>query len=250
MLDSICDTRFFYYISEISQVIFWLGTPVIAFITYRQAKKTIFSGARGEVFKKQMEEINEILEFLDEKQNFDYDRHDKASRICLINVFMFFLNNFRNINTDDVENIKHHIEKNKKKDEKFYTLYPDQEAIFFTNDKSRIVLKKTYCIFDNHYKSKSRLSKYENNIFLPRVIRDEIKSFIKYEEEKETYIIKCLEGLTFIHKEIESNAFKYAIEIYRDFYKKYSENYNSASDGADKIRNTIKEYLKVDELIR
>lgn len=231
------------------QVLFWIIAALIAFLTYRQAKKTIFSGSRNEVFKLQIEEIKKLLDFLGKRESFDYDTDDKVQRISLINIFNFFINNFEEISLSSTEKLNMHIELKKNPSDKFSYIIPEGELVLFTADKSRIVLNKQYAIYMNKLDSEVAINQYLKNIFIPDSIKYKLKKFLDYEKSKEQFLLDYLDRTVFVHERIESEAFEYAVEVYHDFYTAYSKNFNPALNEVDNVLNEIKQYLKVDELI-
>ena len=244
-----CITEIVDIVVAIFQIAFWIGAFVLAFFTYRQAKKTVFAGSRNEVFKLQMEELKKLLDFLVKKDNFDYDTSDKVQRITLINIFNFFINNFKEITPPSVEKLNMHIELNKKPSDNFAYVQPAGELIVFTEDKSRIVLNNNYTVYLSRIESRDELYKYSKSIFLPQIIKEKIEVFLEYEKRKEQFLLEFWENEIFVHERIESETFEYAVEVYHDFYRSYSKKFTPALHGVDEILKEIKKYLKVDELI-
>lgn len=56
-------------VATITQIAFWSTTSIVATLTYKNAKKTIFQPIRTEVFKKQIDILSEVLRLFFDEEN-------------------------------------------------------------------------------------------------------------------------------------------------------------------------------------
>jgi hypothetical protein len=79
-------------------IIFYIVTIIIGILTYKQAKKTIFSPIKTEVFKLQTDVFHKILSFFDEveyKERFDFDKIVNMNIKLTIDNYLINLSEFK-----------------------------------------------------------------------------------------------------------------------------------------------------------
>jgi hypothetical protein len=247
-MDFECVNEIFNFIVSIFQIAFWIGAFTLAVLTYEQAKKTIFSGARGDVFKIQISEIKKLLDFLNDRNNFNYDdENNKIQKISLISIFGFFLHNFE-MDSESKEKIKEQIELNTGDPKEYCWISPAGPIGAYTIN-GKVVLNKQYTIYKVKFDTALSLREFINNIFIPDNIKSKINDFLNYERSKEDFLTRYFDEKVFVHERIEKDPYNYAIETYHEFYKKYMDSFSPALDRVDLITSEIKNYLKVNDLI-
>lgn len=76
---------------------FFLAMSTIAILSYFQARKTLFSPIKTEIFKLQVEEIKEVLEVFNHKHQSDFDKETGIQEVLYINAYemhMVYINCF------------------------------------------------------------------------------------------------------------------------------------------------------------
>ncbi|MEU4893780.1 hypothetical protein AB0B12_12520 [Streptomyces sp. NPDC044780] len=76
-------------VAKITQITFWVSTSIIAAMTYANAKKTVFQPLKTEIFKKQLEALEEVLKLFTGKNemslrdDFDFEllRHANITKM-------------------------------------------------------------------------------------------------------------------------------------------------------------------------
>ncbi|WP_170546522.1 hypothetical protein [Ruegeria arenilitoris] len=58
-------------VKNLTQIGFWIVAGSVAWLSYRQARRTIFQPAKNEVFKVQIEKLQELMQLLNWKSDFD-----------------------------------------------------------------------------------------------------------------------------------------------------------------------------------
>lgn len=77
-------------LKDIAQIVFWVIAALIAWLSYRQAKKSIFQPAKNEVFKVQINALQSLLKKLDWRSSIEAwsaSGLDTSAQISLNNVF-------------------------------------------------------------------------------------------------------------------------------------------------------------------
>lgn len=74
-------------VKDFFNIIFFTTMSIVAILSYLQARKTLFSPIRTEVFKIQIEELKNVLVFFNKQSSFDFDRDFDTHEILKINVF-------------------------------------------------------------------------------------------------------------------------------------------------------------------
>ncbi|WP_414831737.1 hypothetical protein [Afifella sp. YEN Y35] len=81
-------------VKDFVQIIFWCVAGVLAVLSYRQARKSIFQPAKNEVFKIQIKEIQDIMKKLDWKSSIeDWEKSGlrDSSDMSLYNIFKLYV---------------------------------------------------------------------------------------------------------------------------------------------------------------
>lgn len=74
-------------VKDFFNIIFFVVMGVLAVLSYLQAKKTLFSPIRTEVFKIQISEIKEVLTFFNKHSSVDFDQEFDLRNVLHLNVF-------------------------------------------------------------------------------------------------------------------------------------------------------------------
>ncbi len=76
---------------NIFNICFFLAVGAVAILSYLQARKTLFSPIKTEIFKLQVEEIKKVLEVFNHKHQSDFDRETGIQEILDINAHYMHL---------------------------------------------------------------------------------------------------------------------------------------------------------------
>jgi hypothetical protein len=90
---------------------FFLAVSTIAILSYLQARKTLFSPIKTEIFKLQVEEIKKVLEVFNHKHQSDFDQETGIQEVFDINAHEMHMNYINSFFKDQVEPPEELIEK-------------------------------------------------------------------------------------------------------------------------------------------
>lgn len=76
---------------NIFNICFFLAMSTIAILSYLQARKTLFSPIKTEIFKLQVEEIKKVLEVFNHKHQSDFDQETGIQEVFEINARQFHM---------------------------------------------------------------------------------------------------------------------------------------------------------------
>lgn len=253
---------------DLVNILFWIIASVVAILTYYNAKKTIFSPIKTEVFKIQLVLLNNVLEVFQNKHEIDYINSISYDEILYCNCLhmiesygkFFFKENCPEINNYPKEKIAHirytqeaankylrhvgHIKEDlmSKHSEQIDHAQPDT----IWNDYKHDIL----IIPNNHEEYMQKINQFINSPIMPDKIRKEIILFHNAAEENVLLI-----------GEVISNYYKEMPKLYktphdlinfqdgvinRVFYSKIIP----LEPIAEKILNEVKNYLLVENIMK
>ena len=98
-------------VKDFFHILFFLVMGCIAILSYFQAKKTLFSPIRTEIFKIQMEEIKSVLAFFNKQSAADFDREFGIRETFEINSFRMHHAYIENFFSKELEPDKEYIKR-------------------------------------------------------------------------------------------------------------------------------------------
>ena len=256
---------------DLFQIIFFSGVLTITILSYLQAKKTLFTPIKTEIFKMQIKAFEEILIFFQNKSENDYTRQFDFDKIVIINsqilvldYIKHFYTNEINIDKEKVEDlmkesagaivtqnymVKHFTKPNYyEKSEKF-----EQEEI--TNPA--LIIKGwqeyEYGKIEFTTKYKEELEKLKNlsaSPLLPQTLKEKLSTFEKTVRDNLSLVGKVLNEIA---QEMPTRfPNKNALKKYNHMgvWNQYNKEMKNLKDEAEDILQNIREYLQIDILIK
>lgn len=257
--------------SSIAQVIFFIIVATITILSYQQAKKNLFAPIKTEIFKMQIKTFEDILVFFQNKSDynfskqFDYDRILSINSLVLMDAYinLFFKDKFKideekrkEMKKDFIGAIikKEHAEKYLIKPE-YYRKNNNEEDIEITNPALQLNEWKNYVhgvieYSKNYFKEKEKLRGFISSPLVPSELKTLLENF---ERKVENNLSLIGEILTDISKEFPSK-FK-TVESIKEYdtsgiWNIFNEKTEKLEIDAKKILDYIKEYLKIEEIIK
>lgn len=256
-------------IKDILWIVFTLAATIVAILTYRRARHTLLQPLRTEVIKRQTDLLIELLDFL---YNGNLDLHFKIDYIGLITHNTLILMDdygfvFKDTNREEIKNQFSGVLILKKSGSISSIELP---SIFTKNNSSKNVEKEKIDESKDKYFSakhgnvdleilrltqsfvgfKSELKRFIDNPFMPTDIK---KLLLKLNEDieynlkivmKETLEDFIVQLCTTEHDFYNDNSLNIHLEaIYNNFQRK-SIHHQTVIDS---IRETTREYLKIDQ---
>lgn len=243
-------------IKDLVNIAFFIVTGVLAFLSYLNAKKTLFSPIKTEVFKLQIKEFEIIL---DELRGYDeikiMEKFDEERIIYLnsceiiINFFKielgmnilipgFDANEYRGaiVFADEVEKVDL-IRSEKRENNK-----PKREE--WENNSCKIIsfTKK----FDKNFENIMKLS---NTPVLPENISKIIKDIAETERRNLSIMMDVLSEFSKKLPDLIKDKNDIQIIDFKGLYNIYNEKRIRVSPHVDAVKNEIKNYLKVEKII-
>jgi hypothetical protein len=257
------------WLKELATIVLAVVATVLAILTYRRAKATLFQPIRSEVIKTQSALLSEILLFINKNQlkyegNIDYRNLVKINTYINLKEFGFILKNQESIDEEtkkfiisqlllvpktkkikDVEIIG--IYKTKKPQDEIKKPSLDKGKNRNENAKKGFVEIERVSITKNHEIFFAKLSDYAENPFLPNKIKGIIKQIQEDINTNRTYkLIEVLEAfiVDFTQKSLDTGP----IEINPDgVYNQFNHKRIHHKVKFDELYKAISDHLRIEE---
>jgi hypothetical protein len=96
-------------IKDFFHILFFLVVGAIAILSYFQARKTLFSPIKTEIFKIQIEELKEVLAFFNKQNSNDFDHEFGINEIFELNSFRMHHSYVSNFFDDELKPSEDHL---------------------------------------------------------------------------------------------------------------------------------------------
>lgn len=245
---------------DFANICFWLFTAIIAFLTYKNAKKTLFNPIRSEMVKYQMKVITDFVDKHTSK-GYDFDTSIDYSSLLKLNFetdYLFDLltneHNFENHSFDEIdahrlsfckENLgglfEIRLDNDKLNLEAVYGDFETTKQYIQTRYIKEKELQYKHLFLQRFYLTKKFYDFYtdlvnlQTNPFVPEVIKTEIENVTR----NIYYNIGELFKLLTIHISEQKET------SYQDVYSKFVTVKINHNSDLEKLRRTIANYFKV-----
>jgi hypothetical protein len=256
-------------LKDFFNIIFFLTVSIVAVLSYLQARKTLFSPIKTEIFKLQIEAFQDVLAFFNKRSSADFDNEFGFNEILEINslrmfhsyIEVFFKEQIKP--TDEVkerlrsavfgvitseeflEEIKPGSELVEKNQEILDELTPEMKLAKW-NDYKHGAVEYT----KSYHEKMEELSKIAASPLLPKELTDKLYEFIALMHHN----LSCI-GETIVECSGEMpkmyNTPDKMIKARPDWiWNKFNRNRKDTSELTESILRYINEYLKVNEIMK
>jgi len=243
-------------IKDIAQIVFWCIIATVTILSYFQARKTLFSPIKTEIFKMQIKTFEDILKYFQLKTSIDFERQFELDFIFELNT-KIMLQKFSNaffVNKTYVASMKKLIDKSNGfivqdfYEEKFYSQITDEELFKNKEDWQKyehgiIYITRKYIEEDNV------ITSFISSPLIPEQLKEKLIEFRQIVSNNISLMANMLteaaQELPDNYETVESvDKFNY-IEFYNFYNNKSEKLFPKAED----ILNYLRSYLKIESLI-
>lgn len=244
-------------------ICFWIFTGLLAFVTYKNAKKTLFNPIRSEMVKYQMKVITEFIDNHTSK-GFDFDNAIDYSNLFKLNYETDYLldilaneTNLENHQFDELYNKRlEYCQQNlgglfeiRKKQDKLYLelVYGNFDIVKqyvqtkYIKDKEQnnqdLFLQRFYLStrFFNFY---ADLLNLQTNPFIPEKIKNTVN----------TLISNIYKNITVLYELLSMHILNQTEDTYHNIYSQFHDRKIDHQQDLEELRNKISVYFKVNNI--
>lgn len=256
-------------LKDFFNIVFFLTVSVVAILSYLQARKTLFSPIKTEIFKLQIEAFQDVLAFFNKRSSTDFDDEFGFNEILEINslrmlhsyVDVFFKDQIQPtdeikerirgaaygaiISEEFLEEIKPGSELVEKSHDKGVELTPEMKLAKW-NDYKHGAVEYT----KSYHEKMEELSKIAASPLLPKELTDKLYEFIALMHHN----LSCIgETIVECSKEMPKmyNTSDKVIKSRSDWiWNKFNRKRKNTNELTESILHYINDYLKVNEIMK
>ena len=260
-------------IKNVSNILFFCIVPLIAVLSYIQARKTLFAPIRTETFKLQLKTFEEILLFFQNKTESDYLNAFDLDRIMSLNALEMADNYVTNFFPDEIKidkesraeiykpligaivSMKHAEQFFQQIDSSNPSPRTSEEDNKITNPAIILAKWKKYehgaIRFTKDFQNQiDELQRIAASPLIPKNLRALILEFKKVGEENLSLIGTTISELAQLMPEHFPNAKDMQKFSHHWIWNEYNRKRGNFEPIANKILSYFNEYLKVDEILK
>lgn len=253
---------------------FFLVVATIGILSYIQARKTLFSPIKTEIFKLQVEEFKKVLEVFNYKSQKQFDEETGIQEVLSINAYKMYLNYVDCFFKDQVKPSEKLVEEldsaiygtviskeNFLKNFRYISAGEEMEKVIHINDRDPVepALKLAkwheYEQVEVHYTKKyddaiEELSKLASSSLLPKELTEKIQKVIEINRKNlfliESVLTEAAKKMPTKYKTIDQTLNFEPTWIWNEYNSSREDIDQSVSD----ILTYINEHLKIDEMMK
>jgi hypothetical protein len=250
-------------------ILFFIVMIVIAILSYIQARKTLFSPIKTEIFKVQIEAFQDVLKFFNRHNSYDFDREFDVNNIFHLNAAKMRLDYIHTFFEDQIEPKEGYVDELRKAavgslvSEEFLTSMnePGEELFEVKHPEKKDLSPEMKLAKWNEYKypkidftegfqkNNDELAKLASSPLLPKELTDLIYEFKSIMNQN----LMCVgEVLTNSAKELPTK-YSTADDVIKFqpawIWNKYNHERESTDEVVSKILKYINDYLKINEVM-
>jgi hypothetical protein len=257
---------------DIFQILFFIVIGIITILSYLQARKTLFTPIKTEIFKMQTKEFEEVIKFFQNKTEIDFMNQfdlNKIFTINLLSLFDFYANKFfpGKLKANEESRVKINSEiagsivSQKFMDEHFELVgyketnvkkkeneIPDSPAIILKQwnefEYGKIDYTKVFA------EESEKIRKFLASPLLPKELKEKIKSFDQIKTDNLSMVGIAMNKFAPRLPDLFPNANSITKFEISGFWNDYNDMYEKLEPKAQEILDYINSYLKIDKLVK
>lgn len=256
---------------DIFQILFFVVIGIITILSYLQARKTLFTPIKTEIFKMQTKEFEEVMRFFQNKTETDFVNQfdlNKIFTINLLSLFDFYVNKFfpgkLKANEESRAKVRSEIAGSivsQKFMEEHFELVGYKETEIKKNedeepDSPAIILKQWnefeygIIVYTKAFeKEAEKIRKFLASPLLPKELKEKIKNFDQITRDNLSVVGKAMNKFAPQLPDIFPNANSITKFEVSGFWNDFNDMYEKFEPKAQEILDYINDYLKIDKLV-